>query len=205
MPRKPTNQHPLRQVREIAGLTQAQLAKRIGVATVTIQKIENGNLPMTREVAEKIHGQLGCHVAVTSASDGEQAWSVLAKALREDGSFSPYTHADYRVAEERRAEFAGQVDTCLEGLSSALRVVLEGGARSRQLSALKIEIEGAMAGWIEKYGLEPSMVGWLRDNHFGPKRARTLVGQLQTAPVAGGLAFGEHVARTEARRAQTET
>ena len=54
MPRPPTKLHVLRTVREILGLSQVALAKKIGVAPVTIKKIENLMVPMSKKTAELI-------------------------------------------------------------------------------------------------------------------------------------------------------
>ena len=54
MPRPPTNIHVLQTARKILGLTQAHLALRVGVATVTIQKIEGGKMRLRRKLANKI-------------------------------------------------------------------------------------------------------------------------------------------------------
>ena len=52
MPRPPTKLHVLRTIREILGLSQVALAKKIGVAPVTIRKIENLSVPMSEKTAE---------------------------------------------------------------------------------------------------------------------------------------------------------
>jgi transcriptional regulator with XRE-family HTH domain len=57
MPRPPTNHHVLRELRHILGLSQAQLAARIGVKPITLKKIENGSLNPSREVAIRIEGE----------------------------------------------------------------------------------------------------------------------------------------------------
>jgi transcriptional regulator with XRE-family HTH domain len=54
MPRPPTKLHVLRTIREILGLSQVALAKKIGVAPVTIKKIENHTIPMSKKTAELI-------------------------------------------------------------------------------------------------------------------------------------------------------
>ena len=54
MPRPPTFDSPLRQVREAIGATQARLAGMIGCSAPTVQAIENGQRKITREMAERL-------------------------------------------------------------------------------------------------------------------------------------------------------
>ena len=61
MPRPPTKLHVLRTIRKILGLSQVALAKKIGVAPVTIKKIENHMAPMSKRTARLIADFTGVH------------------------------------------------------------------------------------------------------------------------------------------------
>jgi len=52
----------LREARERAGLTQAELAERIGVSRKTVNTVENGVFIPSTVVALKLAGALGCSV-----------------------------------------------------------------------------------------------------------------------------------------------
>lgn len=49
----------LRQARSYAGFTQDQIAKKIGIATITYQKYEAGDRKMRVDVAEKFAKSVG--------------------------------------------------------------------------------------------------------------------------------------------------
>lgn len=52
----------LREAREAAGWTQAELAERIGVSRKTVNTVENGVFVPSTVVALKLAGALGCRV-----------------------------------------------------------------------------------------------------------------------------------------------
>ena len=52
----------LREAREAAGWTQAELAERIGVSRKTVNTVENGVFVPSTIVALKLAGALGCPV-----------------------------------------------------------------------------------------------------------------------------------------------
>jgi len=52
----------LRELREAAGLTQAQLAERVGVSRKTVNTVENGVFVPSTVVALKLAKALGCAV-----------------------------------------------------------------------------------------------------------------------------------------------
>ena len=62
MPRPPSYPHVLRTARNILGLTQKDLAARVGIATVTLQKFENGDASISRELALRIASETGLDV-----------------------------------------------------------------------------------------------------------------------------------------------
>jgi putative transcriptional regulator len=61
MPRPATTNHPLRQVRETLGLSQIELANRVGCAPVTIKKIENGKLVPGQKLARRLAAEMDIH------------------------------------------------------------------------------------------------------------------------------------------------
>lgn len=86
MPRKPRFMHPLRVVRTTIGLTQPQFAAKVGVAEVTIRKIENGGLNMSLDLAQRIR-------LFTGADSAELLKGKTGKALGSGGA--PYTKGTF--------------------------------------------------------------------------------------------------------------
>jgi transcriptional regulator with XRE-family HTH domain len=63
MAQKPALRHVLGQVRLQAGLSQSKLAKLLGCAAVTVQRIEQGNLGLSEDLAAKVQEELGVSAA----------------------------------------------------------------------------------------------------------------------------------------------
>jgi transcriptional regulator with XRE-family HTH domain len=72
MAQKPALRHVLGQVRLQAGLSQSELAKILGCAAVTVQKIEQGNLGLSEELAAKAEEEMGVSAAWLLANDSMQ-------------------------------------------------------------------------------------------------------------------------------------
>ena len=56
--------HPLVRYREVAGLSQADLARRVGVDKSTINKIEQGSRPASPRLAVRIEAATGISRAI---------------------------------------------------------------------------------------------------------------------------------------------
>ncbi len=61
MPKKPRFIHPVRHVRTCLGYTQAAFAKLLGRSTITIQRVENGRLPLSQKLADIIMETTGAN------------------------------------------------------------------------------------------------------------------------------------------------
>jgi len=72
MPRLPTHRHVLRDLRHAINRTQAQFAKLLGVSRVYINKIENGQIPVSPSLAIRVHVTTGINVdELVKGSDGK--------------------------------------------------------------------------------------------------------------------------------------
>lgn len=70
MPRRPSQSHPLRELRNAIGFSQTQFARLIGVTTSTIKRIENGQLKISQELTGRIF--LATGVIVIETPSGPQ-------------------------------------------------------------------------------------------------------------------------------------
>src|SRR5258708_3282367 len=69
MPQAPARRHVLADVRITAGLSQKGLAKLLGVAAISVQKIEQGRLAVSEERARKAEAELGVSAGWLLAND----------------------------------------------------------------------------------------------------------------------------------------
>jgi transcriptional regulator with XRE-family HTH domain len=69
MARKPAMRHVIADVRIKAGLSQAQLSKMLGCAIVTVQRIEQGSLAPSEDLAVRAQMELGVAAAWLLAND----------------------------------------------------------------------------------------------------------------------------------------
>jgi transcriptional regulator with XRE-family HTH domain len=59
MARPPTHRHILREIRNIVGWSQQELAQRLGVSEITINRIENGQLKVSKRIALRAYSLTG--------------------------------------------------------------------------------------------------------------------------------------------------
>lgn len=74
------NRHFIREWREHRGLTQEQLAERIGASGATVSRIEKGAAPYTQDALEAIAYALQCEVVdllIRNPADREAPWSLF--------------------------------------------------------------------------------------------------------------------------------
>src|ERR1700730_13890862 len=73
MSRPSAKKHVIADIRLKCGLTQPQLAKLLGVAGISLQRVEQGTLRMSEEMAAKAEKQLDVSGAYLLANDPTQA------------------------------------------------------------------------------------------------------------------------------------
>jgi DNA-binding XRE family transcriptional regulator len=59
MPRSPSHYSIVREIRKRVGWTQAQLAERIGTSWISISRVENGSLKISRKLALRLTWETG--------------------------------------------------------------------------------------------------------------------------------------------------
>lgn len=190
MPRPPKNNSALRNVRNAAGLTQKELARRIGVNDVTIQKIENDKITMSRPLAYRLKSQLGCGIRTTRPdTDGQVKWDVSDKMLGDDDNWTPYTREHFTAHKEARADFANDLDVWSEALATALHLLLRGAARAGTFPALVSDVEETLAGWYHSYQLEARVRGMLLDDGIDADVVARVADLLYVCPAEAGSGF----------------
>ena len=146
MPRKPRYSHPLRQIRNAAGLSQIEMGRLVNLSKSLIQKIENGQKKMISATVFRVKEAMGCDLIKDSSG-------VHSLAVFRDGR--PYTkiHFDDHRAHLTRVEFTGLEEkhlkasmkwdgpTVLPALNSALAIVMRAAETKGVLPALLAEIE----------------------------------------------------------------
>ena len=63
MARRPKRPHVLRTTLKILGLTQKELAERLGIASVTLEKFINGDSMISERLAQRISAETGVNFA----------------------------------------------------------------------------------------------------------------------------------------------
>jgi transcriptional regulator with XRE-family HTH domain len=72
MPQRPAKRHVLADIRIECGLSQPELAKILGCAAITVQKIEQGKLGLSEELAQKIEDQFDVSARWLLANDPKE-------------------------------------------------------------------------------------------------------------------------------------
>lgn len=191
VPRKPKTRHPLRNVREAAGLTQPQLAKRVGVSAVTIEKIENGTKALSEQLARKLGMQLGCHISIKRNAEGKRSWCVSDQMSHGYGQSSPYTREDFVAYERKRQNPPVAADRLGKNLGAAILLLLKSAERSGRLAVLSLEIDEKIRDLMTSFKLEDPLKGWLRDEGFSEEQAQHLFECLMLWPDVGGHEYLE--------------
>jgi transcriptional regulator with XRE-family HTH domain len=92
--RKSSIRHPLKRVRSIIGLDQRTVALRAACSTVTIKRIEQGTLALSRPLADKLEAALGVSAAYLRHGKASQPPTTP--------TGEPFTKDDYQRREMER-------------------------------------------------------------------------------------------------------
>jgi len=202
MPRRPTNIHPLRTVREAAGLTQAQLAKRIGQTASAVQKMELGKMAITEATADKICHQLGCQMAfVENPETGGQGYQLVDFIQCEDEAGfpvrRPYEKKDFiehqLFLKNLPAEYP---DGWAEALGYVLHLVLLAAVAAGRGPAVAEEFQQSISNLIKDFDLHDNLttvlcekLGVYRDDGAGKAEGLALM-PIQVGRILMALAQG---------------
>jgi transcriptional regulator with XRE-family HTH domain len=123
MPRRPTKRHVLRNLREVIGITQRELAEMAGVKPISINRIENGSLAISSDLARRINVSTGLNLR-------EIAQGPTGKLLDHFGR--PYTKESFGWWRTRGAPVnPGDAEALAANLAWWMGVLLQAASRSR--------------------------------------------------------------------------
>ncbi len=163
MPRKPSQTHPLREIRAAAGLSQNQFAQLLGISAEMLKSIENRRARLSNTLAMKVKFHTGCEIGQQPDGKGGVCYVVFAVS---SNSWSPYTKADF---EEHRQWLKGANTMNHEGSAlAAIRCIdlLFAAAQRRSpatMAAIRSDFEQFVTHVLAQYGLSPFVEGYLRE------------------------------------------
>src|SRR4030081_2751159 len=169
MPRPPTHPHVVRTARKILGISQKDLAARVGIATVTLQKFENGDSSISRDVAGRIASEMGLDATqviknkdplhprtfargkIIEPGDGirKPVWEIIEVPLTKEYR-EPYQYTEADMEKEMTL------------LVSVIREFLSSALKKKSYSWVRGSIYNSLRQINEEFKLV----------HFGPKRGR---------------------------------
>jgi transcriptional regulator with XRE-family HTH domain len=161
MPKRPRDMHAVRIVRLATGMSQPRFGKLVGISGALVQAIENGQRPLTRDVADRI--------GLTTGAEPKQLLAGFALDMK----LQPYTDAsfrDWRTNYLKPEQWKGEFD--FEQLSPQLKDMFEAAARegSQQLSLLFLSLRKWMEEHKTKLNLQPHIDGVRRDRRAATRR-----------------------------------
>jgi DNA-binding XRE family transcriptional regulator len=166
MPRKPTHRSIVRDIRVVLGLTQTALAKRLGTTTITINRIENGSLKISRRLALRLSWSTGVKYQdiVTNAPGRPQTWHGELRGDRLD-----------ELDQKARNLSAEQLGTIIDDVKYRAELILKAvlADAPRKLWSLDAAIQTAFDGLEEEFGLRRS-VKRARESQVDPSIVESL-------------------------------
>jgi transcriptional regulator with XRE-family HTH domain len=156
MPRPSVLRHPLARLRQIAGLSQKELAAIVGRSTPTIQAIELGKLKLSEELAEIISAATGVSRDYLLAADPK------AKPLAEAGG--AFTQEKFFEQQSDKGSWGKApakiedafLDWFVAMAAVNLKCVAESATRSGQLEMFLYSFYRRLRELEEKFGLQPT-------------------------------------------------
>jgi transcriptional regulator with XRE-family HTH domain len=116
MPKRPRFIYPLRKIRIDIGLSQQKFADLIGCSTPTVQALENGRMPISTALEQRIF-------VGTGADMKELIKGRKGKALDQNGQ--PYSNEFYQSWKERQENYDSK--TALKDFESLLAAASQQG------------------------------------------------------------------------------
>ncbi len=163
MPRKPKILHALRTIRERLGHTQASFAAYIGCSAITVQRIENGSLRMSRKLANII-------MEATGADPAALRTGTTGKAM--DMAGHEYTKASFRFYHKGFPCDAKEFRYLALTLSHYMQLMLVASTRGGQLKmrAVFSKIQDSFVTIADESRLTAGIHNYLTENGHVDRR-----------------------------------
>jgi DNA-binding XRE family transcriptional regulator len=165
MPRKPTHRSIVRDIREECGWTQTALARRLGTTPITVNRIENGSLKISRRLALRL-----------SWSTGVKYLDIMANApgrpQTRHGVFSrdQLDEFDQKARNLTAKEFDSLIDNATYRATLILKAALADAPR--KFWSLDAAIEASFDDLEKEFGLTAS-VKRIRHPRIEPAQTKT--------------------------------
>jgi transcriptional regulator with XRE-family HTH domain len=160
MARPATKEHVLRTTREILGWSQVDLAKKIGVSPVTIKKIENHVVAMSKEIASRISALTGVDKEQLIANTKPTRPEVLVDVTKSaDGQYlivkGPLTKKRFDSAHDSETLTQEKVDFWLAFHTFQIQMHLDACVTSspERFHALSMALVSAVAEIAKEFNL----------------------------------------------------
>jgi len=163
MPRKPRFSHPVRQVRTCLGHSQQSFAKLVGCSSITVQRIENGNLKLSKKLAYKI-----------SEATAANARSLLSRgsASAMDMGGEPYSKASLEFLKNVLPITEDELRFYLHKLVNYLELLLIASNRAGKFKTYGVNaaVQESFSKIAEDFSLEESIRQFLIEQRSVTKR-----------------------------------
>jgi transcriptional regulator with XRE-family HTH domain len=152
MPRKPSHRSIVRDIREKMGLTQSNFADRLGTTFITISRIENGSLKISRKLALRISWSTGVvyRDIIKNVSGPLQTW---------DGS--ELTRSRSWELEQKACKLSDKdLELTLASITKRVDLLLRKaiGSAPKKFYSLNAAIVDALASLEKEFGLDKAKV-----------------------------------------------
>lgn len=197
MPRPPTYQHPLRDIREATEMSQGRMAHLLGISRSMLQKIENGQKILPPRLALLVQQMTGCDIRRTSSEP------MIEIRATKDGN--PFTVDDYQKHVDSlrtRDPFSQPIfEACVE----VLRLHVSVAAKEGILPLLLADLGEMLLKWHRTHDLTPQITEYLSEPELGLEDdvQGQILGLLPVSPLVAGTEISVHrgtkdrIARTQ--------
>jgi len=155
---RPSKRHVLSLVRLNAGLTQKELAKLLGVAAISIQRIEQGTLPLSEDLAKKAESELDVSAGWLLANDPKEP-AVSPRGTLWDKRLFEFTQGRRWSATEKNpgGELAARIRLVGSGESADQFTAWKGAQFSALIYALLESVKGTPRQGVLLYRLNQAL------------------------------------------------
>jgi len=163
MPRKPRFIHPVRQVRTCLGHSQPSFAKLIGCSAITVQRVENGSLKLSRKLAASILEATGADPVSLLAGCDAKAMDTMGREYTKEAYdfFKNVLPCDEKEMKFMLMKIFHQLE---------LLFIVTNRGRKFKTYAVNSALQSALIRLADDFGLTQSIHNFLIENGYTEKR-----------------------------------